>query len=758
MSNSNSPDFYTIAQKGIQYVFYAIFFLTPLILFPKTFELFEFNKLWTIYGLSLVILFLWVSKMVMSKRFYIKRTPFDIPIALFLLSQIISTFFSMEPHTSFWGYYARFNGGLLSLITYIVLYYAFVSNMVGDTTSSDETPDSKHSSTYKILLASVLSGVVVALWGIPSHFGYDLTCLVFRGSLDTSCWTDAFQPTVRMFSTLGQPNWLAAFMAVLIPIAVTLGLTSGNRKFKSVRLDIFFFASAAIFYICVLWSGSQSGLLGLAAGFLLFLGIVGASSLKTMSLKDKTFKSLGILIVVFAVTTFFIGVRTSSLSALNFKGLVAQFSKQSAPVAKSAPIETPVPAGELGGSDSGKIRSIVWQGAIEIFKKHPIIGTGVETFAYAYYEVKPVEHNLLSEWDFLYNKAHNEYLNYLATTGMLGLGTYLFIIVWVIRYTIKSLQKMAKKNGELDDKFPFLMVTALLAAYISILVSNFFGFSVVVINLFFFLIPGFILNVEGKKLKEFSWGSRKKAPEGGFQMNPVHTLIIVPFGVVCLIAELFLLNMWLADQSYSSGYNLNRAQQYVMANEYLENAVKLNPWEDLYKDELATNVATIAILLNQQNDKKQAVITANRAKVLSDEIIKRHPNNIVFIKSRTQVAYLLSQIDKKYFKDAILAINRGQELAPTDAKIAYNAGLLYGQEGDTTNAVKMLRLAIKLKPNYRDPHYALGVFLTQQAKDEPDPIKKAQLNAEAKTVLEYSLKNIAPDDPKIKELLESIEQ
>jgi O-antigen ligase len=61
-----------------------------------------------------------------------------------------------------------------------------------------------------------------------------------------------------------------------------------------------------------------------------------------------------------------------------------------------------------------------------------LFGTGVETFAYAYYFVRPQAHNLTSEWDYLYNKAHNEYLNYFATTGFIGLGTYLLVISTVI--------------------------------------------------------------------------------------------------------------------------------------------------------------------------------------------------------------------------------------------------------------------------------------------------------------------------------------
>jgi putative inorganic carbon (hco3(-)) transporter len=60
------------------------------------------------------------------------------------------------------------------------------------------------------------------------------------------------------------------------------------------------------------------------------------------------------------------------------------------------------------------------KGAWELTKKYPLFGSGVETFAYSYYNVRPVEHNLVTEWDFLYNKAHNEFLNYAATTGFVG--------------------------------------------------------------------------------------------------------------------------------------------------------------------------------------------------------------------------------------------------------------------------------------------------------------------------------------------------
>src|SRR3989339_981087 len=141
----------------------------------------------------------------------------------------------------------------------------------------------------------------------------------------------------------------------------------------------------------------------------------------------------------------------------------------------------------VGGSDSMDIRKVVWQGAIELGQRYPLFGPGVETFAYTYYWVRPAAHNLLSEWDFLYNKAHNEYLNFLATTGFFGLLTYLLLIFSIIRVIARSnatwlswIPLAGKSHSTNDLKTENReLKTPLLLGSLSILITNYFGFSVV---------------------------------------------------------------------------------------------------------------------------------------------------------------------------------------------------------------------------------------------------------------------------------------
>ena len=146
-----------------------------------------------------------------------------------------------------------------------------------------------------------------------------------------------------------------------------------------------------------------------------------------------------------------------------------------------------LPAPGPGITESEAIRKPVWEGAVKIWQRYPVFGSGVETFAYSFYLDRPASKNLDSEWDFLYNKAHNEYLNLLATTGTVGIIAYLIVIASVAKQSTFTRRKIASSSAPRNDT----LLTALFAAWVSILVTNFFGFSVVIMGLYFFLIPAF---------------------------------------------------------------------------------------------------------------------------------------------------------------------------------------------------------------------------------------------------------------------------
>src|SRR3989344_301962 len=101
--------------------------------------------------------------MIIAKQVIFKRTILDIPIFLFLLSQIISTVISLDPYVSLWGYYSRWNGGLLSIITYIFLFYAFISNFAHSPRDTRDTRGTRDTPRVvrNLLFVSIISGFLV---------------------------------------------------------------------------------------------------------------------------------------------------------------------------------------------------------------------------------------------------------------------------------------------------------------------------------------------------------------------------------------------------------------------------------------------------------------------------------------------------------------------------------------------------------------------------------------------------------------------
>lgn len=672
--------------------------------------------------------------MLLQRRFFIQRTPLDIPIALFIASQFLSTIFSIDHTTSFWGYYSRFNGGFLSLLSYVFLYYAFASNVLDE--------DKKH--TIRTIGISLLSGIAVAMWGFPSHFGYDPTCYIFRGTFDVSCWTSAFQPKARIFSTLGQPNWLAAFLAILLPVALGFGLKFisdyfANKKENSRALlkGILAFAVALLFYVDITWTDSQSGFIGLWIGLVIFFGILMFQRLRNKQAQ----KSLPVVGISAAVIAVMLGVSVMLGTPINRlkQFTLQQINKQQ--TAKSE--EAALPALEFGGTDSSKIRLIVWKGALDIAKTNPLFGSGVETFAYAYYKHRPAEHNLTSEWDYLYNKAHNEYLNYLATTGIFGLGSYLLFIGWFYALVLKSLK---------NTKQSWLLSSALVGGWTSILVSNFFGFSVVVTNLFLFLIPLWFLHLAYPKFE-------LNKEEAESYSSSLTTVAIISLALFVLFLEIILLRYWLADKHYALGNNLDKVGEYVTANPELVQAIQLKPKEDLFKDELSVNLATLALAYQQQNESTMAGQLAQQAKSLSDMVVSNRPNNVVFWKSRTRVLYSLAQIDSGYYPLAIDAIEKTHDLAPTDAKVMYNRALMYDQGGNREKAISILEETIKLKSNYRDAYYALALIASEHADEieSKQPQEADRLREKARENLQVILKHLMPDDKQAQELMKKLQ-
>jgi O-antigen ligase len=751
----------TWCNRLIKIGFYVAFGIVPLLLTPWNYELFEYNKMMAVYAITAIVATAWLVKMIKEQQIRITKTPLDIPILLFVASQLISAMFSIDPHVSWFGYYSRFNGGMFSILSYTLLYYAFVSNselflstdkaysIQAATDTSSKKKDKKSRLVHplvshnidgvtRLLSLSLITATVVAAYGVLERLG-----------IDKHLWVQDVQN--RVFATLGQPNWLAAYLVALIPLAMALGLRNIGKPTEKKNLTrAMTLLLPVLFFVVLLFTRSRSGLLGFAVADIVFWALlITPNFLRHPSLaKQNTYlehrsniRIATVLHALFALIVFINGTGTPAVDKwVTFAGLKTTITNvtNTTKTQEATPSAMAGPALEVGGTESGTIRKYVWQGAINAWNsslKTKLIGTGTETFAFAFYEFRPAAHNNTSEWDFLYNKAHNEYLNYLATTGVLGLGSYLLLIgsvIWLFITRIKKLLMENRKDGDASMNITLTVHSALFAGWLSLLVTNFFGFSVVILQVFLFLFPAIAIVLT----------SHNEPPKANIiDLKPPAWVmwVILLLGIYTLAR---IGSYWYADTLYANGYRLIRAGLYGQAIPALNSAIALNQREPIYHDELANGYATLSVAAFESNNATQAAQLASLATEESMKALAISPRNVNFYKTRTKVYYTLSSLDPSFNAKAVEALEMALTLSPNDPKIYYNLAILVGRDGDITGAISYLLKAKELKPNYRDVYYALWVFYTEEKKP-----------ADARAILEEYLTKVDPNDTDFQERL-----
>ena len=123
----------------------------------------------------------------------------------------------------------------------------------------------------------------------------------------------------------------------------------------------------------------------------------------------------------------------------------------------------------------GTNRVYIWRNALSAYPNHPVIGSGPDTFLYAF----PAEaHGRY--WEN-YDKAHNEYIQILICQGILGLACYL---VFLVSASIKAVPKA----------FQNPLVAAVLAAFIGYCVQAFFNISLPIASQMLWVLAAMLAN------------------------------------------------------------------------------------------------------------------------------------------------------------------------------------------------------------------------------------------------------------------------
>jgi O-antigen ligase len=324
-----------------------------------------------------------VLKRALSGNWKLPGTPGNLPIILIVITTILSLFNSEFLSLSIRALFSK-------TLKFIVIYYLVVEAI------SDRT---KLSNLLKI---GALSAGIVFIDTLLQYFvthtdilhNYPAFKYVFGymgGDRGTMGYIDFFRgyPT----GPFPFPNDLSAWLLIILP-AILFPAIFGIKSVKSRSWLIAFF-------LVGLWIFVLAKARGAWAGFIIAIG-------STVFLIKKKVIIFAILAAMLIIVIFCFA--TSSRVVFGLSSMID--------------------------------RGDMWTNSVKIFKMHPIIGNGVNTFFSLYKEAR------VDQWHGLKGSySHNCYLQMAADVGILGLAAFLWFVSAVFMKAVRYIKRTPDKFG-----------------------------------------------------------------------------------------------------------------------------------------------------------------------------------------------------------------------------------------------------------------------------------------------------------------------
>lgn len=316
-----------------------------------------------------------------------ERTPFDFPIAIFVVISFLSIFVSPNPAFSFYNCYNLVG-------RYVLTYYLVVQSLnIKDVKQVKVSSDTdKHvvrvallEQVKTLLYVMCFSLAIVIVYGfLQAFFGIGLT------SEEAMVWTDnAIFPGLktRVFSTWQNPNLLGGYLDFMLGMLMGIFVVVKNRNLR-IAIGILFCITA----FCLTLTYARGACLSIAV----VMAVYGALY------NRKILVALIVLAVILLVS-----------DAALVERLTSVFSK----------LDT-----------SSEMRLAFWESTIAMILDHPLLGIGWG----AYFMVYP-SYDYYMQGDFIkIVHAHNMYLNFMAEIGLFGFVSYMVYFFGIIYKAFKT--------------------------------------------------------------------------------------------------------------------------------------------------------------------------------------------------------------------------------------------------------------------------------------------------------------------------------
>lgn len=496
------------------------------------------------------------------------------------------------------------------------------------------------------------------------------------------------------FNTIGSVNSLSLFAAVLLPLIISFIINTKKL------LRVAFIVSAAL-----------SALLLILVNFSVawWIAMIGSALIIVCGTQRREFFDNRWLIL----PMFFLAL-----------GLFFGFFKFQIPGLPARPIEVYL--------NQRTSMSIGW----EALKARPVLGSGPGTFVYDFSKYKSPELNQGIFWNIRFDSPSSKIVNVLATTGVLGLLSFLALIGLFVLEGLKYLFGVSILKKDQENQAPpvsepiwWNFGLGIFSSFVALTIAYFLYSSNLTMGFLFFLLLGGFISIFAAKRKEFTLESSSWLT---LTVTFIFTLVFIfSLGLFILegqryIAEIFYLKGAQAWQEGKSEESLG----------YLEGAIKKNSkmdlyWRELsqiYLQELDKEARRTDISKEEVNQRAQAII--NNAVTAAKNATDLNPSNVANWSVRGLVYQNLIGIVGGIEDWASDVYDKAIELEPTNPYFPTQKGISLRQaalldgvkqnEKDAlfSSAKAQFNKAIELKSDYAPAHFQIAMTYQAEGKQK----------------------------------------
>lgn len=471
----------------------------------------------------------------------------------------------------------------------------------------------KYLDAIKIIKISVFSGCALAIYGTIQTLGYDF----FK-------WENPYNSII---GTLGNPNFASALLAILASFASL----SYFIKNLGIAVRIVALPTVALSLFAIIRSESRQGLVTFLFVHLFFISIY------------YLYKNPKIGI---AITLFSVGTVILSIAGMLQRG----------------------PLSGILYKESVSVRGFYWRAAYEMLRDKPLTGVGLDNYGGAFKAFREVDYPLRYGYTLTSSSAHNTTLQMFATGGFLVGISYLAILFFIFKSSIKLIRSIESEKR--------ILVILFTAVWVGFQAQSFISIDNIGLTIWGWLIGGVLIalareNVHNTLPDKSNTQTQSKPTSMGLVQPALSIMFVIPILIIAVLLNRAERDTFITRTMTVSDNNSSIAKSY--AQKVIDNPLA----EPFYKFKVSLTLFDFGF--------------TKESLTLLDQLREQDPTNLIYLSAEAYYQEGYNDISGSIKTRELIEDND-----PWNADNLFMLGLLHVKSGNLERAAyyKLKVLAI----------------------------------------------------------------